>query len=295
MAAAAFTLAPDAAQATAGEGHPEFLDNGRLLGSESRPLNLYGLLEFASPEESEGGTGNAIECANVGIATIYNATESERNPSGLNGYGQILSWWGNSHTPDSVPLHHELSSHCRFVERGTNLLTERAAWLTPEPRLNEPSVEAEFCRIAGKKLSECPAPSERETELLVKEVKREPLSLPWEVELFSTEGGADTRIGAPSAEERAKGRKSCEEVPQANGCIRAQILVPELAVDESFDGSAHPKLSNGVRNGLSPSVWDFEGKGREACLRLESNGKCVYPKGQLKILGFEGQELVTAH
>jgi hypothetical protein len=293
LVATAFALAPDAAQATIPEGHPEFLDNGKLLASESRPLNLYGNVEFVSPEESEGGTGNAIECAIVGVATIFNAMESERNPSGLNGYGQILSWWGNSHTRGEV--HRELSSHCRFVDHGTNLGTERAAWLTAEPRLNAPrDFEAEFCRSVGKKLAECPAASERETELLIKEVKREPLSLPWEVELVSTEGVADARIGAPSAEERAKGRKSCEEpLPVANGCIKAQILVPELAVDESFEGSAHPKQVNGTKNGLSPSVWVFEGIGHEPCMRLAANGKCVYPRGGLKILGFEGMELVT--
>jgi hypothetical protein len=291
--AAVLALAAPAAQATVAEGHPEFLVNGKLLGREPRPVNLFGNLELASPEESEGGTGNAIECATVVIATIYNATEPERNPTGLNGSGQILSWWGNSHMPREV--HPELSSHCRFVEHGANLHTERAAWLIPEPRLREPRVEAEFCRSAGKKLSECPASSERETELLIKEVKREALPLPWEVELISTEAHLRSRIGAPSAEERAKGHKSCEEpLPAPRGCIKAQILVPELAVDESFEGNADPFMTNGILNGLSPSTWDFEGKGHEPCVRLTSNGeKCLYLKGVVKIIGFEGQELVT--
>jgi hypothetical protein len=288
---ASATLAPALAQATIVEGHPQILDNGKILTTERIPLDIFGNLELGSPEETEGGTGNAVECATVGLGTLYNATEPERNPSGQNGYGEIISWWANSHLRTSE--HTERSSHCRFVEHGTNLGTERAAWLSPEPPLVEPKVEAEVC-AQHKRLLECLTPNERETEILIREVRREPLSLPWEVELFSTEGVARVRMGAPNAAERARGHKSCEQSPAPSGCMKLQVLVPELGVDESFEGSAEPKNFNGVRSGLSPSTWFFEGKGHEPCLRLASNTeKCAFMRSPAKVIGYNNQELMT--
>jgi hypothetical protein len=286
------TLLPAAAQATIPEGHPEFLINGKLASTERVPQYIYGNLELASPEESEGGTGNAVECATAGLGTVHNATEPERNTSGRNGYGEIVSWWASSHL--KAGEHTERSSHCRFVEHGTNLGTERAAWLTPEQPLVEPKVEAEVCVSAGKRLLECAAPTERETEMLIKEVKREALSLPWEVELISTEGVARVRMGAPNGAERAKGHKSCEESPAPSGCIKLQVLVPELAVDESFEGGTDPRNFNGVKNGLSPSTWFFEGRAHEPCLRLASSTeKCAFMRNPAKVIGYNGQELTT--
>jgi hypothetical protein len=262
------------------------------MSTERVPQLGYGTIELESPEESEGGIGNTFECVNVGLGTAYNATEIERNPSGKNGYGSILVWWASGHAPGEV--HKELSAHCRFAHHGENHMTERAAWATAEPRLQEPKLEAEVCTNKAKKLSECTAATERETELLITEVKRESLTLPWEAELISSEGKSRTKIGVPSAEERAKGHTTCETFPVPAGCIKVQILVPELAVDDPFEGFSLPLNTNGVKNGLSPSTWSFEGRGHEPCLRFALNTeRCGFTKGIVKILGYNNQELVT--
>jgi hypothetical protein len=295
-AAASVMLTSSAARATIPEGHPEYLHQGKLATTERLPVLIYGPIELRSPEESEGGVGEALECEAIGLGTVYNATEPERHPFVLNAYGSILAWWSSGHAP--TPEHREASSDCRLVHHGTSLGTEKAAWVTAEPPLKEPKVEALVCKrhLVHGCLGQ---PSELETEILISEVKREPLTLPWEVEVINSEGLPHSRIGVPDPEERAKGHPSCEEflsteVRTPGGCMKLQILVPELAIDDSFEGNVTPEDQNGVKNGLSPSVWFFEGKGREPCLHLALNTeKCLYLRGDVKILGFNNQELIT--
>jgi hypothetical protein len=276
-----------------------FQANGSLLGTEAHTAVMFGELEYGSPEETEGGIGETVECATVGMGSVYNATESERI-NGDNGYGALFNWFASGHNPnpEGVVPHLERSAHCRLARHGTNLGTERSAWATAEPRLAESKIEAEVCINKSKKLSECANKNQRQTELLLTEVRRGAFTLPWELEEFEDKTSATvrTRVGVPNAEERAKGRKTCETFPSPNGCIKLQILVPELAVDNAFEGSVNPRDANGVKNALSPSTWFFEGRGHEPCLRLDTNTeKCLYTKGVLKIFGFQNQELIIVN
>jgi hypothetical protein len=293
-------IAQGVAQAHHVEGRPEYLENGKLATTERRPVVIYGPIELRSPEESEGGIGEVLECETIGLGTVYNATEPGGGPLEIRAYGSILAWWASGTTP--TPEHREASSNCRLVHHGTSLGTEKATWVTAEPPLKEPKTEAVVCVHNGKPLSisECGEPgAERETEILIKEVKREALSLPWEVEAISSEGHADSRIGVPDAEERAKGRRSCEEflspeIRMPSGCMKLQIVVPELAIDDPFEGNLTPQDINGVKNALAPSVLYFEGEGREPCLHFALNTeKCLYVHGGVRFIGFVGQELIT--
>jgi hypothetical protein len=263
-----------------------FLENGKTIGTERTIAVGYGELKLESPEESEGGIGNTLECVNVEFGSLHN----EGSP--LTGSGSIDTVFAAGHVP--VEGHPQYSGNCRLVHHGADNGTERASWATAEPHLGEPRREAQVCVNPSKKLNECTGASERETEQLITEVKREPLAVPWEVEEISTEATRRTRIGVPTTEEQAAGHTSCEVFPSPKGCIKVQILVPELALADPFEGSVDPLDVNGVKNALSPSVLSFEGKGHEHCLHFALNTeRCAYVNGPLKIIGFGNQELLT--
>jgi hypothetical protein len=140
-------------------------------------------------------------------------------------------------------------------------------------------------------------------------VTRENLMLPWSGHLVEGVGAEAGEAFAQIGESLEAGR-TCGEAEHratsahvAPGCIRIQLLVPGLAIDLPMEGGLDPKSLNGTRNGLSPSAWRFEGeheyagegteRGAESQSYQKNRTIHMYFSGVIKILGFEGQELLT--
>jgi hypothetical protein len=288
----ALGAAPVAAQAAT----KTLRKNGAVVHEGSKITTVgYGQIKLISPglEETE------IECVNVGFGYLSN------EPGRIS--GQILVWWASGH--QATAEHTELSAKCRYVNEGGQQTA--VAWATAEPRLHEVIQEGIVCANKEKPhLSECTGPNETEkNKSLIREVTRENLTLPWNGHLV--EGvGANAGEAFSQLGESSEVGKTCGEAEHlatsahvAPGCIRVQILVPELALDLPFEGGIDPKSLNGTRNGLSPSAWRFEGeheyagegteRGAESLSYAKNRSIHGYTSGTVKILGFEGQELLT--
>jgi hypothetical protein len=85
--------------------------------------------------------------------------------------------------------------------------------------------------------------------------------------------------------------------PAPPGCVRIQVLSdPTLNLHLEYEGYLEPLSVNGAPNGLVPSVWEFEGAGggEPTLRRAESPNSEGSVTGSLKILGYSGQELISA-
>jgi hypothetical protein len=297
---------------------PEVYKNEGAIGANQVPTTGYGDILLNSPQIT-----SQIECENIGFGSAWNAAPTEKTGP-ISGHGQILVWWASGHTPKA--LHTELSTRCRFVYHGTeeNQPTSPVAWATAEPRLHEVLQEAEFCIALVQKPSECPAATEREGPItVIREVNREGLSLPWNIQFTERSERPRVQIGLPlkckpsERTELTEGPQELERCPEASerevsksparcnipptpappGCVKVQMLSnPPLNIHMEYEGYLEPLVINSGPNGLSPSSWEFEGteKGEPTLHLRETPTTEGSTTGNVKILGFSGQELMTA-
>ena len=267
---------------SAGESTPTAADEITFLFEVYRseiavgPLRIpsfgFGQLQIESPQEQA-----TYECASLGDGVGWN----EGTPT--NGHGEILAWSANAHFPTAE--HTELSAKCRFVYHGTeeNQPTAPAVWMTTEPPLHEVVQEGEVCAEETKaELSRCPKKvgepeAERLDEQVIREVSREPSSLPWNVQFTEKSGTPHARIGLPSEckgksgrertelekcprlseREAAAGPEGCNipPTPDPPGCVRLEILSsPPLNEHLTLEGYVEPAQFNGAGNGLESLV-----------------------------------------
>jgi len=292
---------------------PEIYKNEVAVGATHVPNIGYGEIQLESPQ-----TQTTIECVNVGFGAGWNVADETGKPT--YGHGEILVWWASGHSPTAE--HTELSSKCRFIYHGTeeNQPTSPVAWATAEPPLKLINQEGIVCAEKTKKeLHECPSESERVHETVTREVTREGLSLPWNIQFTEKSGAPHIRIGLPeeckgkTGQERTELSKCPEEserepgkspegcnippTPDPPGCVKVDILSdPPLNVHLEYEGYVEPLGINGGPNGLLPSSWEFEGHSKgEPSLRLrETPSTEGSTTGAVKILGFSSQELITA-
>jgi hypothetical protein len=292
---------------------PEIFRNEVAVGSAKVPNVGYGQIELESPQIQ-----TTIECVNIGFGAGWNIADETGKP--VYGHGEILVWWASGHTPTAE--HAELSSKCRFIYHGVeeNQPTSPVAWASAEPPLKLVNQEGIVCAEASKKeLSACPLEAERIHETVTREVSREGLSLPWNIQFTEKAGTPHVRIGlpeeckgktgaertelskCPEASEREPGKSpegcTIPPTPDPPGCVKVEILSnPPLNVHMEYEGFVEPLGVNAGPNGLTPSSWEFEGHAKgEPSLRLrESPTTEGSTTGSVKILGFSGQELLTA-
>ena len=200
-----------------------------------------------------------------------------------------------------------------------NQPTSPVAWASAEPPLKLVLQEGIVCLERTKHLlSECPSESERVPETVAREVSREALSLPWNIQFTEREGNSRVQIGlpeeckgktgpedtelskCPEASERELGKnpEGCNipPTPDPPGCVKVEILSnPPLNVHMEYEGYLEPLALNGGPNGLSPSNWEFEGhaKGEPGLHLRETPSTEGSTTGSMKILGYFGQELMT--
>jgi IPT/TIG domain len=274
---------------------PDVYRNEVGIGAAHIPFVAYGQLDLEAPQ-----INTTIECVNLGFGSAWNESQI--------GHGEILEWWASGHRP--LAEHTELSSRCRFIYHGTeeNQPTSPMVWVTAEEPLKLVDQEGVVCTEASQQeLDACPNENERIRETVVREVAREGLSLPWNVQFTEREGQPRAQIGLPSeACTVFGGELSCENkspigcdippTPDPPGCVKLQILSsPPLNVHMEYEGYVEPLVLNGGPNGLSPSNLEFEGHARqEPGLHLrEAPSTEVSTTGDVKILGYSGQELFT--
>ena len=291
----------------------EIYRNEVALGASHVPNVGYGQIELESPQIQ-----TTIECVNIGFGAGWNVADETGKP--IYGHGEILVWWASGHTPTAE--HAELSSKCRFIYHNIeeNQPTSPVAWASAEPPLKLVNQEGIVCLEPSKKLlTECPNEAERVHETVTREVSREGLSLPWNIQFTEKAGTPHVRIGlpeeckgkvgperteltkCPEASEREPGKspEGCNipPTPDPPGCVKVEILSnPPLNVHMEYEGFVEPLGLNSGPNGLSPSSWEFEGHAKgEPSLRLRETPTTEgSTTGSVKILGFSGQELLTA-
>ena len=269
VAGLAMTLAP-AAQANIEEGHPELYVNGKVfLGGKSAPVVQVGYGQIHLESAQLGSEG--IECVNLGFGSGWN----EGSGASLRGVGQILAWDASGHVPEGT--NHELSSSCR-----------------PHGEASKPG---SFATDEGFVKSEENPGHEVEPAL-------RHLSTPWNVEFdcgVREESFAGIiKIGVPNwvfpqavstdacpAEATPEGqeaevlsykkereeKKGCYATnPAPEGCIRVTIVEPGAGLEVGYGGTERAQGKNGVKNGLSPSKWKFEGP-------TSGELQCEFPSG----------------
>jgi hypothetical protein len=280
------------------------------VGSHVPTVGYGGISLLQSPHPN-----SIVECMNIGFGAGWN----EGTPT--SGHGEILVWWASGHTPTEE--HTELSSRCRFIYEGTTETekTSPEAWATAEPPLHKFEAEGIVCRNKSfEALSQCPENTEREQTLVIEELHREALTLPWNIQFTERESKPRVRIGLPdlckgksppentelskcpeaSEREPSKSPEGCivsatKHGPAPAGCVKVNIVTtPTLNLELPYEGYIEPLGTNGANNGLSPGSWEFQGQGKEECLHLRTNPAtqgCT--TGSVKILGYSGQELIA--
>ncbi|MHB8490770.1 MAG: IPT/TIG domain-containing protein [Solirubrobacteraceae bacterium] len=219
-----------------------------------------------------------VECVNLGFGSAWNESE----PAG--GHAQILSWWASAHTTTGANT--ELGSSCRFVYQGA---PAGEAWVSAEPPLGLIEQEAVLCANSKQPLNACLNSGQTLTASVIREVIRKPLSLPWNVALTANAGSlAYAKLGVPTA-----AGKTCAEESAPEGCVVVDVIAPALNLQLVLEGALEPRVVNGTKNGLSPSTLEFKGAA-SGHLHLRGAPNAVgYLTGTVKLLGLEGQELIT--
>jgi hypothetical protein len=291
----------------------EIYRNEVAVGAAKVPTLGYGQIELESPQIE-----TTFECVNIGFGAGWNIADETGKP--IYDHAEILVWSASGHTPTAE--HAELSSRCRFIYHGgveESQPTSPVAWASAEPPLHLVNQEGIVCAETTKKeLSSCPAEAERIHETLTREVSREGLSLPWNIQFTEKAGAQHLRIGLPeeckgktgaertelskcpeaSEREPGKGPEGCDipPTPDPPGCVKVQMLSnPPLNLHMVYEGFVEPLNVNAGPNGLTPSSWEFEGhaKGEPSLHLRETPSTEGSTTGSVKILGFSGQELLT--
>jgi hypothetical protein len=259
----------------AAQGSPEhpllYVGGEKHKGGTKEPIVGWGTIKLTNR------TLGFIECVNLVYGDDVNETEPGSNPATERAYGEILEWTGTSFSNSSGA---ELSGRCKT---GNGL----EAWAAVEPEL-EKTLTHVMISTEG-----------RETErLAIRQVRREIPSVPWRGEARGTEisgtifnwvrtGIALTERTEVEAQEASVGipterRTGCYPQPPLTeivhepgfttqreselqvkrapvGCIRVDIVAPELGIETPFQGTLEPEATNGAKNGLTPSKGEFKG------------------------------------
>jgi hypothetical protein len=262
---------------------PLFYSNAKPLTTTPVPVSLWGALKLNSKFAGE------ITCErDVLSGSVWNHLEG--------GEGRLE---GMGATPCKAPVLER--NECPLFLECPNL----TVFMTAELPLEVEEREAEMCSDETKReLSQCPAKTERVIEPpLPLRIRRRTASLPWSLELISSEweeesGVPVARIGLPGEtcypKEIVEGKQVAAKwtkVPA--GCIRLDVVIPEIPHELVFYGELVPRLFSGAGNGLDASSLAFN---KEAGYIVSENEAVpeTYSEGRLHITGSEARELITA-
>ena len=293
-------LTPAIAQAE--EPPPVGYSNGKELSATHTAIAAWGPISLTST------TIKTIQCTN----SFYGAAWNEGSPKVGKG---LVEGWGTNQCTDPEGIKSQEASHEKELKEnkikcatpgaaigeGKCITVFASAEMPIEPELRE----AEVCIEETKKLSQCPETSEREKKKLTVVARRAVSSLPWDVELErcerSEKAGVCQHTGIPTAEEKSKGNTTCyklknglaapyAEVPA--GCIKLNLIFPEIPFEVVLYGSQSYFMVNGVKDGLNPSKLKFIESGTlDSPENAAGEGTTT---GEVKYVGAESVQLVTA-
>jgi len=277
-----------AGSATA-ETAPQWYVNGALAGPSKAPLTIWGTLELSSQAEGK------IYCTDIFLASFYN--QEGVGSGAFEGLGSY-----NCKAPE---LEEALETAFKEVLEGRKVTVYATGELPREVTFRE----AEVCVEPNKRLSECTGAGERKTQEAVYRERRRTSSFPWQMALkrVATSTGSEIRdqigIGPAGAScyptetaRNSEGKEvqvpvSWEKVP--NGCLKLDVIAPQIPDELVFYGSVEPTVRNGLGSGLLPTRLEFgANSGMLVSSRLEAPETSV--AGEFKLLGFEAQQLVIA-
>lgn len=191
-------------------------------------------------------------------------------------------------------------AHETEIEEG-KIKSPLTIFATSELPTREEHREASACAEERKTLlSECEKESERKPQSLISSLQRRVSSFPWKLQLTRVtreeEEEVGVQIGVPPEGESCypvEGEQSAswEKVP--SGCVKIDIVCPQIPADVLFYGRVEPIIENGVKNGLFASRVVF---GPAAGQLVSSVGEApeTTTAGELRIAGAGALELITA-
>lgn len=292
-------LTPAIAQAE--EPPPVGYSNGKELSATHTAIAAWGPISLTST------TIKTIQCTN----SFYGAAWNEGSPKVGKG---LVEGWGTNQCTDPEGIKSQEASHTKELEEkkikcatpgaaigeGKCITVFASAEMPIEPELRE----GEVCIEESKKLSQCPETSEREKKKLTVVARRALTSLPWDVELErctrNEKEGVCQHTGIPTAEEKSKGNVTCYklkgglpapygEIPA--GCIKVNVIFPEIPTEFVFYGSQTIFGTNGVKNGLTASKLKFIESG--TLTSPENAAGEGSTTGEVKLVGAESLQLLT--
>jgi len=299
FALAVLVLAPAVAHAE--EPEPRWYSNRNELNATHTPITAWGKWTLVS------GAAGKITCTNVMAASVWN--EGGLPKGEFEGWGSV-----QCEAPVLEKFYNEVFEP--YIGKKITVFAtaelptinqEREAWACKETE------KEELSRIQ-KKLKECPNSSEREARPLITATRREETGFPWKFKVMNgTRNGEPAQlaqIGIPptgqtcypkekgiitnpetGAEEEGEVPAKWESVPQ--GCVRIDVIVPQIPVELEFYGTVTPTLLNGVKNGLSPSRLHFTSESGDL-VSAEGQAPETESEGELHFLASGGVQLVTA-
>jgi hypothetical protein len=278
-----------AAETELGLPPPQFHENGHILTTSHVEGVFWGTVKLVSSAEGE------IVCHNIMSGSVWN--EGER------GLGALEGWGTNACKAET--LEHGLEGLFEKPIKEGKIKTPITVYASSELPLELEEREAEVCSAETKTyLEECKNTSERGVEHLPLRIRRQPASFPWNIRLIRQEREEEkvivAELGVPPTgqscypKEVVEGKEvpaKWEKVPV--GCVRIDIISPQIPDELMFYGSLKPRFVSGAGNGLDASHFEFD---KEAGL-LESNkleAPETFTEGNLKVDGAEARELIWA-
>ena len=282
-------LAPAVAHAE--EPEPRWYSNRNELNATHTPVTAWGKLSLQSQAVGK------ITCINVMAASVWNEGTVPR--------GEFEGWGSDQcEAPELEKVYDEIFEP--YI--GKKITVFATAEL---PTLNQEreafackETEKEELQRIQKKLDECPNSSERESRSLISATRREETGFPWKFKVMNgTRNGEPAvvaQIGIPPTGQTCYPKEQGEEgevpakweaVPQ--GCMRLDVIIPQIPVELVFYGTLTPTLLNGVKNGLSPSRFHFTPESGDL-VSAQGSAPETEAEGELKFLASGGEQLVTA-
>jgi hypothetical protein len=246
-----------------------FFSNNVKATTSKVGISGWGPLKAVSPAlELE------VEC----VQSFFAADFNEGTPLTA-GHGEILGWDASG---DATVGGTEARRSCKSHKTGVT--GEPEAWITTEP--------------------------------VVETTRKTPLSIPWKYQLGCAESegvghpivtiGLPPGAAAPSAECKTEAekateiekeeteRKGCFATSVPEGCIKMNIVLPSLALEEVFEGTQQPKIVNGFTSGLHPSSWEYAGTPLGKLHLKGTFTTTLALTGSAKTIGFGSLQLITA-
>jgi len=283
---------------------PKFYSNSHELNTGHIAVSMWGVLKLQSEALGVPGSEGEIHCTNVFGASVWN-----ENGQGVG----LLEGWGTNACV--APQLEKLLTEIYGGECG-QIKCPITVFATAElPEVLEQR-QAIVCEERSKVLlSECPKESEREEtavsgqQAAVPHIHRGNTSLPWKIELVkqkrSGENANIARIGVPPAGQSCEPKEeitneegnkevvpaSWEKVPA--GCVKIDVVAPEIPSETVFYGTLEPKFTSGVGNGLDPSIIEFNAASGYL-VATEGRAPETKAEGEFKVAGAEAEQLIYA-